>query len=229
MIANEFADPIELHSTLNPKLWAGDHLKTDVRLALLRIAQDFKKFIDVPFDVVDVQVAGGNANYTYTDLSDLDLHLIADFSRVACDREVAELFDSKRLLYKQKYDVKISGIPVELYVENLDHPAVSSSYSILKNKWIRKPNKAVAEIDQAELERMVDIWHTVIRHAIQTADMSSLQRVLKMLRQYRKLGLAQQGEFGVPNLVYKSLRNDDTLKGLTKLLDQLHDREFSIV
>ena len=87
----------------------------------------------------------------------------------------------------------------------------------------------MAEIDRAELERMVDIWHTVIRHAIQTADMSSLQRVLKMLRQYRKLGLAQQGEFGVPNLVYKSLRNDDTLKGLTKLLDQLHDREFSIV
>jgi len=228
MIANEFADPIELHSDLNPKLWTGDDLKPEVRQGLLRIAQDFKDYIDVPFQVVDVQVAGGNANYTYTEHSDLDLHLIADFSSIACDREVAELFDSKRLLYKERYDVKINGIPVELYVENLDHPAVSSSYSILKNQWIRKPEKTVAEIDRAELERMVDIWHTVIQHAIQTADMPSLQRVLKMLRQYRKLGLAKQGEFSVANLVYKSLRNDDTLKGLTKLLDRLHDRELSI-
>lgn len=228
MIANEFANPIELHSTLNPKLWANDHLKSDVRRALLRIAQDFKDYIDVPFDVVDIQVAGGNANYTYTDHSDLDLHLIADFSNIACDREAAELFDSKRLLYKEKYDVKINGIPVELYIENLDHPAVSSSYSILKNQWIKKPEKAVAKIDRDELERMVDIWHTVIQHAIQTADMPSLQRVLKMLRQYRKLGLSRQGEFSVPNLVYKSLRNDDTLKGLTKLLDRLHDRALSI-
>jgi hypothetical protein len=228
MIANEFADPIELHSDLNPKLWTGDDLKPDVRQGLLRIAQDFKDYIDIPFQVVDVQVAGGNANYTYTEHSDLDLHLIADFSNIACDREVAELFDSKRLLYKEQYDVKINGIPVELYVENLDHPAVSSSYSILKNQWIRKPEKSVAEIDRAELERMVGIWHTVIQHAIQTADMPSLQRVLKMLRQYRKLGLAKQGEFSVANLVYKSLRNDDTLKGLTKLLDRLHDRELSI-
>lgn len=228
MIANEFADPIELHSTLNPKLWTGDDLKPEVRQGLLRIAQDFKDYIDVPFQVVDLQVAGGNANYTYTEHSDLDLHLIADFSSIACDREVAELFDSKRLLYKERYDVKINGIPVELYVENLDHPAVSSSYSILKKQWIRKPKKVVAEIDRAELERMVDIWHTVIQHAIQTADMPSLQRVLKMLRQYRKLGLAKQGEFSVANLVYKSLRNDDTLKGLTKLLDRLHDRELSI-
>ena len=30
MIANELADPIELHSTLNPKLWDGEHLKPDL-------------------------------------------------------------------------------------------------------------------------------------------------------------------------------------------------------
>jgi hypothetical protein len=228
MIANEFADPIELHPTLNPKLWNNNQLRPDVKQALLRIAQDFKDYIGVPFKVVDVQVAGGNANYTYTDHSDLDLHLIADFSSVQCDREAAELFDSKRLLYKEQYDVKIHGIPVELYVEDQDHPAVSSSYSLLNDQWIREPKKQVADIDRDEVERMSGVWHKIIQHAIQTADRHSLQNVLKLLRKYRKMGLQHSGEFGVPNLVYKSLRNDNTLRGLSRLLDRLHDQELSI-
>ena len=228
MIANEFADPIELHPTLNPKLWNNNQLRPDVKQALLRIAQDFKDYIGVPFKVVDVQVAGGNANYTYTDHSDLDLHLIADFSSVQCDREAAELFDSKRLLYKEQYDVKIHGIPVELYVEDQDHPAVSSSYSLLNDQWIREPKKEVADIDREEIKRMSGVWHKIIQHAIQTADRHSLQNVLKLLRKYRKMGLQHSGEFGVPNLVYKSLRNDNTLRGLSRLLDRLHDQELSI-
>jgi hypothetical protein len=228
MIANEFADPIELHPTLNPKLWDNNQLRPDVKKALMRIAQDFKDYIGVPFKVVDVQVAGGNANYTYTDHSDLDLHLIADFGSVQCDREAAELFDSKRLLYKEQYDVKVHGIPVELYVEDQDHPAVSSSYSLLSNQWIREPKKQVADIDREEIERMAKVWHKIIQHATQTADRHSLQNVLKLLRRYRKMGLKQSGEFGVPNLVYKSLRNDNTLRGLSKLLDRLHDQELSI-
>lgn len=228
MIANEFADPIELHPTLNPKLWTDNQLRPDVKQALLRIAQDFKDYIGVPFDVVDVQVAGGNANYTYTDHSDLDLHLIADFGSVVCDREAAELFDSKRLLYKEQYDIKVHGIPVELYVEDQDHPAVSSSYSLLNDQWIREPKKEVADIDQEEVKRMAGVWHKIIQHAIRTADRHSLQNVLKLLRKYRKMGLQQSGEFGVPNLVYKSLRNDNTIRGLSRLLDRLHDQELSI-
>lgn len=228
MIANEFADPIELHSTLNPKLWDSEHLNPDVKKALMRIAEDFKQYIGIPFRVVDVQVAGGNANYTYTNFSDLDLHLVADFTSVRCDREAAELFDSKRLLYKEQYDVNVNGVPVELYIEDMDHPAVSSSYSIIHNKWIRTPKKEVAEIDREELARMTSIWHTVIQHAVKTADRQNLSSVLKLLRKYRKLGLVRSGEFGVPNLVYKSLRNDDTIKGLTKLLDRLHSQELSI-
>jgi hypothetical protein len=228
MIANEFADPIELHDHLNPKLWQGEHLKPDVRQALIRIARDFKQYVGVPFRVVDLQVAGGNANYTYTEHSDLDLHLIADFGQIRCDREVAELFDSKRLLYKDQYDVNVHGIPVELYVEDLDHPAVSSSYSLVKNQWIRKPEKQVAEIDRDEIQRMVSVWHTIIQQAIKTASRPTLTHVLKLLRRYRQLGLRSSGEFGVPNLVYKSLRNDSTLRGLTRLLDRLHDQELSL-
>lgn len=226
---NEFAPPVERNTVLNPKIWDGSRMKSEVRGALLRIAEDFKNFLDVPVQVLDVVITGGNANYNYTAKSDIDLHLIADFTEVSCDREVEELFDTKRLLYKRDHDIAISNIPVELYVENNDHPAVSAGvYSVLHGRWIREPNPDQPDYDKEEVERMVGIWHSVIQHATQTGDLQTCRNTVKLLRTYRKLGLAQGGEFSVPNLVYKSLRNDDTVKGITVLIDRLHDQNLSL-
>ena len=72
----------EPHQQLNPKIWQGNRLLPDVESALIKIAQDFKKFIDVPFDVVDVRITGGQVSYFYTEKSDLDLHLIADMLNI---------------------------------------------------------------------------------------------------------------------------------------------------
>lgn len=225
----EFSPPIERHSELNPKIWANGRLKPEVRNALEKIAIDFKNYVDVPFKVVDVVVYGGNANYNYTDHSDLDLHLIADFDSVDCDREAAELFDSKRLLYREQHDIKIYGIPVELYVEDQHTPAVSSSYSIISDRWIKEPSPQIPEYDQDELEHMVRVWHTVINHSVKTQDLQTCRNTLKLLRSYRKLGLKQPaGEFSIPNLVYKSLRNDESVKGIQELIDHLHSQQLSI-
>ena len=74
---------------------------------------------------------------------------IADFSSVECEREVAELFDSKRLLYKNKHNLEIYGIPVELYVQDSNQPHYSlGEYSLLKNEWIKYPKKRKANFDQ---------------------------------------------------------------------------------
>jgi hypothetical protein len=225
----EFSAPIEKHTELNPKLWSNGHLKPEVKKALENIAVDFKNYIDVPFTVVDVIVAGGNANYNYTEHSDIDLHLIADFDSVNCDREAAELFDSKRLLYKEQHDINIYGIPVELYVEDQRTPAVSSSYSIVNDQWVKEPSPEIPEFDQGKLEHMVNVWSTVIDHSVKTKDLQTCRNTLKLLRSYRKLGLKNpEGEFSIPNLVYKSLRNDGTLKGIQKLIDKLHDQQLSI-
>jgi len=230
MNLNEFAPPIGRHTVLNPKLWDHDRLKSAVRGALLRISEDFIRYVAVPVKVVDIVVSGGNANYTYTNKSDVDLHIIADFSQVDCDREVEELFDTKRLLYREEYDLTVLGIPVELYIEDQDHPAVSSAYSILTNSWTRPPEKTAPPVDEEELERMADVWRTVLKHAVKSGDLQTLRTSVKLLRNYRKLGLRNtpRGEYSIPNLVYKSLRNDDTLKAVTQLIDQLHSKNLSI-
>ena len=225
-----YAKPVEYNTTLNPRLWDNDRLKGEVKGALMKIAEDFRRYIDVPFDVVDVVITGGNVNYNYTSKSDIDLHLVADYSSVACDREVAELFDTKRLLYKRDHDISIRGIPVELYVEDQDQPAVSAgTFSIMQDKWLRKPTKNLPRYDERVLEHWVDVWHTLIKRAMHTGDLQECRNVLNLLRKYRKMGLGTaEGEFSIPNLVYKSLRNDDTLRGITILIDRLHDQELSI-
>jgi hypothetical protein len=226
---NEFAPPIGNHTTLNPKLWDHDRLKGEVRGALLRIAEDFLEFIEVPVKVLDIVIAGGNANYTYTNKSDIDLHIIADYSQITCDREVEELFDTKRLLYKQEHDLTIKSIPVELYVEDYRTPAVSAAYSIIKEKWIRPPKKQFQKYDQKTVKHMASVWRTVLRHSIKTGDLDSCRATIKLLRTYRQKGLhTAQGEYSIPNLVYKSLRNDHTLTAITTLINKLHDRKLSI-
>jgi hypothetical protein len=226
---NEFSAPIEYNTVLNPKLWDHNHLKPQVKGALIRIAEDFKEFVEVPFKVLDIVIAGGNANYNYTGKSDIDLHLIADYDSIECDRTAAELFDTKRLLYKRDFDVEIFGIPVELYVEDHRMPAVSSSYSILNDQWIKEPRKDMPEYDDLAVKRLTRIWTMVLQHAAKTGDLQACRNAVHLLRRFRRLGLnSPEGEFSTANLVYKSLRNADVLKSITTLIDRLHDQELSL-
>jgi hypothetical protein len=218
----------EPHNELNPKIWQGKTLMPTVESALIKIARDFKKFIDVPFDVVDVRVTGGQVSYFYTEHSDLDLHLVADFSSVNCDREAAELFDTKRLLYKAKYDITVHGIPVELYVEDLDHPAVSAAYSVMKRKWITEPKREIGPFDVDNIEHMTHVWDTIIRHSLESKDVKTARKTIDLLRKFRQQGLKSQGEYSTANLVYKTLRNSDIIRNLQNFIDQDHDRGLSI-
>ena len=231
MIQQEYAQPAGEHQTLNPKLWSNQHLHHDVRSALLNIAQDFKKFCGVPFRVTDVVITGGNANYSYTEYSDIDLHLITDFDSVACDdQEISELFNTKRLLYKQEYDISIRDIPVELYVEDQQHPAVSAGvYSIITNQWRQLPRYTAVKYDAETVKYWAEIWQNILKSAMKTGDLAICRRCLKLLRIYRQLGLNSPGaENSVANLVYKSLRNDRTLIGISRVIDRLHSQQLSL-
>ena len=224
----EFNLGFEEHDSINPLLWQGDELRPEVNLALLKIAKDFIEYIDVPFEVSDLVLTGSQLGYYYTKHSDLDLHIVVDFNTVKCDGEVAELFDTKRLLYKKQYDITIRGIPVEVYIEDLNYPAVSATYSLGQQQWITKPEQHPADIDLEEIKRMSKVWSTVIGKAIESNDLETGRKTIKMLRNYRKLGLKQTGEYGIENLVYKTLRNSKIIENLMKMIGDLHDQSLSI-
>ena len=218
----------EEHKELNPLLWQGEQLRPEVKAALLKIARDFVDYVAVPFEVEDLVLTGSQLGYYYTKHSDLDLHIIVDFNTVDCDREAAELFDTKRLLYKKQYDITIHGVPVEVYIEDSNFPAVSATYSLGQDSWQKKPDSQPQEIDTKEVVRMSKIWGTVIGQAIESNDLETGRKTIKMLRNYRKLGLKQTGEYGIENLVYKTLRNSKIIEKLMKMIGDLHDQSLSL-
>lgn len=220
-----------LQATLNPKLWeARDRLKPEVRGALLRIAQDFYDYVDIEFPILDIVITGSNVNYNYTNDSDLDLHLITDYDKLDCRDEADELFDTKRHLYERDNNIQIYGIPVTLYVENVHTPGESAGlYSVKQDRWLKQAKRTIPNIDHASVNELTLVWKTIIDHADQLKDLDTVTTTLELLRQFRKLGLKQkQGEFAIPNLVYKQLRNQKDLARLQDLEQKLHDQWLSV-
>jgi hypothetical protein len=224
----EFTKGYEEHDRLNPKLWDGNKLRPEVKVKLLKIANKFKEFIELDIPVIDIHITGGQVTYHYTEHSDLDLHLIIDYSEIDCDQEVEELLDTKRLLFKEKFQINIRGIPVEPGTEDVNRPTVSSAWSLKTNSWIREPKNYSGKIDHENIEKQYIYWDKLIRSVLSQNDIRSAQKVLKLLRKYRKIGLKQTGEYGVENLVYKSLRNSRTLEKLVKYIDSESDQDLSI-
>jgi hypothetical protein len=218
---------IQVHQELNPNIWVStDQIDPLVRDKLLTLAGRFYQFLKVPAQVQDVIVTGSQAGYTYTDLSDLDLHLIVDYSDVECDQPVDELFDTKRKLWKENHTITIRGIPVECYVEDLDRPVKGSSYSLVRDQWIRQP-PAESGSDQ-DVSAQVAAWVTVITAAIRTRDIAQLDRVKSLLKHYRQAGLEQQGEMGSANMTFKTLRNLGAIAMLMSAYRTLEDRSLSL-
>lgn len=220
---------IELHSQLNPQLWdTDDHVKKDVQVALLRIAKEFYEFLAFDAPLEDVQITGSQANYNYSEYSDIDLHLIVPYSSVQCDQPVADLFDTKRKLWKERHDISVHGIPVEVYVEDTAKPATSSNYSILNDEWLKKPKKMTATWDEGRVSSETLIWLEHIKDALATQDLAKLEKVKADLSAYRKAGLARAGEFGEENLAFKNLRNLGAIAFLMSAALKLQDKDLSI-
>jgi hypothetical protein len=220
---------IDQHDTLNPKIWTEEQtMHPEVQVALFRIAKEFFEFLEFDAPLVDVQVTGSQANYNYSIHSDLDLHLIVPYSEVKCDQPVADLFDTKRKLWKQRHTITVHGVPVEVYVEDTDKQAHGAAYSIMKDQWLRKPDRSEAEVHAEELIRDVQIWLERLSTVVQTRDLDQLEEYKTQLSQYRKDALARNGEWAHENLVYKTLRNLGVISDLMQAILALKDQDLSI-
>lgn len=220
-----------IQKELNPKIWdENQQLLPEVKSKLLYIAQDFYQYCDIEFPIVDLVITGSMANYNWSNQSDLDLHLITDYKQIRCDQELDELFDTKRRLYELEHKITIYGIPVTLYVEDIDHPGVSNGiYSVWDQIWIKTPKKIIPDIDQKQFEQDLTLWLNLINKAKKTKSLTVIRLLLKLIRLYRRQGLKQkQGEFSTANLVYKQLRNQGLVNQLQDQLNHLKSQALSL-
>lgn len=226
----KISDAVTFHDNLNPKLFRGQHLQPQVELQLKTIAQDFLQEIGIhDLDVRDITISGSNAAYSYTDHSDLDLHILVNMKDLPDDDIYREFFKAKKDLYNDSHDITINGIPVELYIQDAAEPVVSlGEYSVKDKKWIRLPTKRRANFDQtatkAKYEKLLDVIDT----ALQSNKISKVNKILKKIKQYRQAGLDKGGEFGPENLAYKALRSRGYITKLYDLRDRLHSKHLSL-
>jgi hypothetical protein len=225
------SDAVKFHDNLNPALWTEKgELDPEVKKQLMIIARDFMSELGLSsLKVEDITISGSNAAYSYTPHSDLDLHIIVDFSKLPNDEVYQELFNAKKTLYNDAHDITVHGVPVELYVQDKNQPHASlGEYSLLKNEWNKFPVKRRANFDQTETRLKYEKLGELIELALRTKNLNRIEKVLDIIKRYRKAGLTKTGEFGPENLAFKALRKQGMIQKLYDLKQDLHSKELSI-
>ncbi len=247
-----------LHDELQPDIWKDERLQPEVEARLIEIARDFietieeSKDLGAPITVEDIRLTGSLANYNWSKYSDVDLHIVVDFSKINEDTGLVKaFFDEVRMRWNDKHDIKIHGFEVEIYVENVNEEHKSSGiYSLGADSWsagddageywtdwLVKPEHADAQIDFDTAEKKVqdytdraDAIQTMVdkkkdyEQAIRTVD-----RVKQKIRDMRKAGLeSEEAEFSAENIAFKMLRRDGVLDRLSELKSRAYDELMTI-
>lgn len=225
---------VKYNNTLHPKIWDGERLKRDVRKKLIEIAESFVEFIGVkPSVVEDYIIVGSSANYNWNEYSDIDLHVVMDFSAVAetCNDEIVEEYlRDKRELWLKRFDIDIDGVKVEVSPQDINAELESSAvYSVLENRWIKKPKVNEPDINQEAYEKKLkDILERVSNLLKNKPKSEDIDNLLDEIKKMRRSSLASGGEFAVNNLVFKTLRNQGVIEKLSKMRDDKKSEELSL-
>lgn len=213
----------ETQSTLNPKLWDGTSLKPKLDKKFIRIAKAFYDFLEVDAPILDIILIGSNANYNWTEHSDIDLHVVIDYQAVNKNLHLVKNYMmAKKSLWNTNYPLTYQGMAIELYAQDWNDKLHSSvgQYSLAKSKWITQPSSKTVSID----DDVIDAKARPIEYQIDTLKPTDpklrvkIENILLHLRRMRQTGLESEGEYSVENLAYKKLRNSGHLDRLKELL-----------
>ena len=220
---------------LCPKIWDGDKMIPEVRKALLKNALAFIKFLeleDVKFK--DIILTGSLANYNWTEQSDLDVHLLLDFSQIGEDEEfIDDYFRTKKSLWNERMPIKVKGHEVEMYIQNINESHTSTGiYSIMRDNWLTKPIEDMIAIDignvKAKAKYIADMIDEIEEYEDDGERADIIDKFMEKLRLFRKAGLDDGGEFSTENLVFKGLRHSGYLDKLINMKKESITKELSL-
>lgn len=214
---------IELHDTLNPRIWDGDELRPRIKQGVMRVVDEFQEYIGYKLPIVDVVLVGSNASYNYTEHSDLDIHLILNFENIDDNKElVGMLCQGWKSSFNNAYDIRLGGQDVELYCEDMMTSTNSNGiYSVLQDRWLKYPQPIELPKEQIDIEPYVQPVMVEVEDALNGDSLENIEHMIDWLYYQRKLALQTEGEFSVGNLVFKAIRNEG-------LLDKLKERRLEL-
>lgn len=225
---------------LNPAVWNNGKLRDDVRSRLISIAKEFVSTLKIDnLPVSDIILVGSSASYNWSKYSDIDLHILVDFSKVKVTMDTDFLknyFTSKKNDWNRTHsDIYINGYPVELYIQGTNEENASNGvYSIKSNYWIKQPvandyvlDKALIKSQSANLINRIDEISEILDKTISRRKLNLLNMIADKLYdsivQSRRDGLAAEGEASPDNIVFKVLRRTGHLGKLRSIKHKIFD------
>ena len=238
-IPNDVLNSFKIKKTLNKEIWPNDKLSKEIRLKLIQIAEDFIKDLELPKDVKikDIIFTGSLANYNWSKYSDIDLHVVIDFDQFEGDEKMIEdFFYAQKSIWNQEHDIKIAGYPVEMYVQNINDKLVATSvYSVLHNKWIKKPSREEFNIDKKTIkDKALSYIHNLKDIKQDYKDkrykevVDKVTKLKTKIKNMRNAGLERGGELSLENIVFKVLRRTDFMDILNSFKSKAYDNLMSI-
>ncbi len=237
--SDDVINSFNIQDTLVTDVWENNKLKPEIRKKLLLIAQDFFESLELPKNTIlkDIKLTGSLANYNWSKFSDVDLHLVLDYSQIVKNKNFArDYFLAKKSIWNERHEIDMFGYPVEVYVEDKDEKHTASGlYSVLNDKWINEPVKNKIILDKEDIKSKAEgYWSQLPQIKILFNNkqyqevINSVDRIKERLRNMRSSGLEKGGEYSVENLAFKVLRRTDFILQLNDLKTKSYDTMMSL-
>jgi GNAT superfamily N-acetyltransferase len=238
-IPKDVLNSFKIKDTLEPQIWSNDTLEPKVQKKLLKIANAFIKDVKIPkgTKIKDIIFTGSLANFNWSKFSDIDLHVVLDFNQFDGDKNmVQDYFDAQRKLWEKEHDIKIFDYPVQPYMQDSNQELVASAiYSIVKNKWIKKPKQEKFIPDKSLIKQKAHQFIKKLKEIQIEYKNQNFNLVIDLvtnlknkIKQMRNAGLDKGGEFSLENLVFKTLRRTPFLDILDSFKAKAYDKTMSL-
>jgi hypothetical protein len=244
---NEENDPeaidlssFHIHDELDQDFWnqPGDKLDPEIREKLMIIANDFYNSLEVgdtPYE--DVTFTGSLAAYNYSRFSDVDLHILLDFTNIDENIDlVREYFNATKSIWNRLHDIYIKGYEVEIYLQDVNDPHEAQGlYSIMNDEWIKKPAMKKHDFDKGNVKKkaaslmdQIDRINGLVDDKKYEEAEKYADKIKEKIRKMRKAGLETVGAYSVENLAFKVLRRNDYLGKLSDAKRSAYDKMMSL-
>lgn len=238
IVDQEVIDSLKFRDNLSNAVWENkDKIRSEVKEALLKVAHDFLSSLEINIPVKDIVLTGSLANYNWSKHSDLDVHVVTDFSEVDDTPEIVEsLTRALTSAWNSKHDITIHDSQIEMYIQDKFEKHVSSGvYSLMNDEWVVQPRKEDKFPDLDTVRKKAEDYIEridAVEDAFQEGDYEDAyhdaKKLKEKIRTIRQRALKREGEYSVENLVFKVLRRTEDLDRLSTLLNRSYDMSVTI-
>jgi len=230
-------ESFEKQPELEPKFWVAGKLNPRIAKRLQKIANEFLDGLEIEAQMVDLRFTGSLANYNWSKYSDIDLHIVVDFSKIDENVELVKgFFDNARMRWNDLHDITIYGHEVEIYVEDMGEVHKSSGlYSITEGEWLTEPSPDKIDFDYPTARKKADALETEVNLIEKFVEqkprdaLKSIDRLKEKIRRMRRAGLnSPEQEYSAENIAFKILRREETLDKLNNMKYDAYDVVLTI-